>query len=953
MQACQLARRAAILSALILILTVGSVVGYGQLRIDPSLRWQTIETPHFRITYQQGMGGPAQEIASQVEGFYRTLKKEFGQAPQKTEIVLVDPLDLSNGSTNPLSGEIMIFAYQGRLSDNFNVRLASWWKMVTFHEYVHAVDLSQVRGVNKALRRLLGTIVLPEIHKPITFIEGLAVYETYKHLGQSRLNGARTEMLLRQMVLDNALPPYDQTTSYYGRARWPTSGLLVYNYGSWLDRYIEERYGQDKLAQIDQINAGKPLNLLAPLSGYGADFDQVLQKALGVSRSKLYQDFKQWLRARFTKQIRAITAKGLTPALRVSSLGFISNQPAWSPEAAQSGSASAQGWIAYHHSDASGRDDIRLITPQGDRDHELVNGFVNLPAWSPDGKKLVYAKLDFDGPYALLSDLYLYDLQTKKERRLTWGARAYYAQFAPDGRSLYLAQTVSHDGSTALARLDLASGQISIIKRFPDDNGIIQSLAVSPDGKTLALALWKRGGYQDIYLLPAAGGNLTPVTQDKAQDADPVWSRDGKFVLFSSDHDRVYNIYAYRVKDKAFFRVTNMLSGAFHPSISPDGQWLAFTGYSSVGYNIYKMPYDPKTWRPVQLPMKKIPIWSGYPQSKYPVKPYDPTLSLAPKFWLPLPLPGGAGVLIQGQDATVQQAYTTLLGYDFQQARPIYNLTYINLQLFPELTVSLTGDRHGNSQSLRASFPLSLHLDGSQTLTIGYRRSQRISQVQTGSASLLSLLGQADSAMAPLALPETRHTFTASWSLKRLTQHDLYANAFSVLLDGKLETVAGSGVWHRSLVLDWRESWRLPLLSSQHLSLKFVGAWSDVSDVKREGFHIGGPYGRFALRGFKADVLSGKLALVAGLQYDFPLMDIERGISRYSLFLSGLHGRLFVDAGLAGERLSLKQVKIGFGTELLLNVTLGYFNSISLGLGVAQGLGQPAPVFYLALGAPF
>ena len=160
-------------------------------------------------------------------------------------------------------------------------------------------------------------------------------------------------MMLRQMVLDNTLPPYDRTTSgYYQGGHWPPSGLLVFNYGSWLDRYIEERYGSGKLAQIERINAGKPLNLLALFSGYGADFDRVLQKALGVSRSKLYQDFKDWLRTRFTKQIQAITAQGLTPAIRVSPLGFVSNQPSWSPAPAQSGSASAQSWIAYHHSDS-------------------------------------------------------------------------------------------------------------------------------------------------------------------------------------------------------------------------------------------------------------------------------------------------------------------------------------------------------------------------------------------------------------------------------------------------------------------------------------------------------------------------------------------------------------------------------------------------------------------------
>jgi hypothetical protein len=928
-----------------------STVVYGQVRIDPSFKWQTIETPHFRITYHQGLEGPAQEIASQVEGFHDTLKDEFGQAPEKTEIVLVDPLDLSNGSTNPISGEIMIYAYQGRLSDWANVRLDSWWQLVTFHEHLHAVDLDQTRGIPQALRRIFGTIVLPEIHKPIPFIEGLALYEKYKHLGESRLNDSRTEMMLRQMVLDNALPRFDEITSYYGRTQWPPGGLLVYNYGSWLDRYIEERYGQDKMAKIDAINAAQTLNLLLL---YGQNFDRVLQEALGVSRTTLYQDFKNWLRERFTRQIQDIASQGLTATIRVGSLGYMSDEPAWSPTGAQTGSAQAQSWIAYHHADPSGRDDIRLITPEGDQDHELVNGAVSLPAWSHDGSKIVYAKLDFDGPFYLLSDLYLYDLGTQQERRLTWGARAYYAQFAPDGQSIYLAQTVSHDGSTALSQLDLATGQIRVLKKFPDDDGIIHSFAISPDGSQLALAIWRRGGFQNIYLMPASGGDLTPVTQDKAQDADPVWSHDGNYVLFASDPDRIYNIYAYRVTDRAFFKVTNTLTGAFHPTISPDGQWLAFTGYSSAGYDIYKMPYRPSDWKLVQFQMEKIPTWSGYPKTDYPVKPYDPTLSLRPNLWLPLPVSGGVGLFTFGQDATVQQAYQALLGYDFEKLQPVYDLIYTNLQLFPAITVHLVGDRTGTSQAITASFPLSLHLNESQTVTFGYQHSQRLPQVQTGSMAFAGWLGQAEP-METLGSqrPEARDTFTASWSLQRLTRQDFYANSFSISLEGKLETVEGSGIWHKIFVLDWRESWRLPVEAAHRISLRSVGGWSDVTDVTHDGFKVGGPYGRFALRGFKVDALQGKLALVGSLQYDFPLLDIESEISSLSVFLSGLHGRLFVDGGMAGDRLSLSRLKVGFGAEMLLNLTVSYFAEISLGLGVAQGLGEPNPVFYLTTGLPF
>jgi len=59
--------------------------------------------------------------------------------------------------------------------------------------------------------------------------------------------------------------------------------------------------------------------------------------------------------------------------------------------------------------------------------------------------------------------------------------------------------------SPDLAALELETGKISILKEFPDDT-IIDSLDLSPDGKQLVLSLWKRGGFQDIYTMPADGG---------------------------------------------------------------------------------------------------------------------------------------------------------------------------------------------------------------------------------------------------------------------------------------------------------------------------------------------------------------------------------------------------------------------------------------------------------------
>ncbi|MDW8141517.1 MAG: hypothetical protein RMJ90_04455, partial [Candidatus Bipolaricaulota bacterium] len=68
------------------------------------------------------------------------------------------------------------------------------------------------------------------------------------------------------------------------------------------------------------------------------------------------------------------------------------------------------------------------------------------------------------------------------------------------------------------------------------------------------------------------------------------------------------------------------------------------------------------------------------------------------------------------------------------------------------------------------------------------------------------------------------------------------------------------------------------------------------------------------------------------------------------VFLDELRGSVFVDAGLAGEQLDVNELKIGFGAEISVQLTTGYFFSWALRLGIAQGVGEPSPKLYLSVG---
>ena len=72
-----------------------------------------------------------------------------------------------------------------------------------------------------------------------------------------------------------------------------------------------------------------------------------------------------------------------------------------------------------------------------------------------------------------------------------------------------------------------------VSRRVP---GLVRSFALSPDGRQLLLQrLDPAVGTDDIFTLDLVSDRLVRLTMDPANDTDPIWSPDGREVLFSSD----------------------------------------------------------------------------------------------------------------------------------------------------------------------------------------------------------------------------------------------------------------------------------------------------------------------------------------------------------------------------------------------------------------------------------
>jgi len=881
--------------------------------LDPSLSWQTLETPHFRITFHDNLEGTVQLTAQAAEEAWSYWKEKLGYAPTgKVEVVIVDYVDGPNGFALPFPNDefVNFTAYAGFAGGFANSEAPSWEQTVTFHEYGHIADLGFVSGLSKTLRGVFGKLVLPGMGEPTLLIEGIPTYGEYKFRGASRANEPRVAMMLRAMVLDNAFPSYQQASFFYSRKAWPHPGSIAHDVGPWFLRYLEDTYGQDTFAGLKRTLANDPWWALGSMLQLNGDFNTVYKRVTGKTGAELWGEFKLWLEEQFGPQIQAIQAQGISASRKLSTLDYINGSPRWSPDGQ---------WVYYGHADLGRARGLRRVHPDGLGDAALVSG-PSAGVVSSDGTFMVYIKADSYRKFYVRNDLYRYDFDTGKETRLTWGERPLAFDLTPDGKSVIYARYNWGEQTPSLSRYDLVSGEVTPIQDFPADTAI-ENLALSPDGLTLALSIWRRGGYQDIYTLPVVGGELLALTQDKATDYQPTWSPSGDAILFSSDRSGVYNLYAYRLSDGVLLQVTNTLTGAFSPSVSPSEEQIAFTGYGSAGYDVRIMPYAPEQWNEVSFAQEDLPSWTGFPNSDYEVHPYDSAPSLLPKLWFPMVGDGQLGVGTLGQDALLQQFYNLSAGWDLNAARPFLNFGYYTSTMLPTLAASGSLSAEGYLFNAELGYPLVRSNAVTQQLAAGYSRHD------------FGTLSQ---------------SYSARWSLAAERGFDLFSDRFNLSVSATLNQKEGSENVQQ-VVTAWQERLSLPVLGGHSLSVRFAGGWSDAPDPK-QGFALGGTQGRFGLRGFERGLQAGRLAAVGSVQYDYPLISIERGISLWPVFFDDVSGSLFVDAGVAGHELKLDEVRVGFGAELSLSIALSYFGGPTLSLGLAQGVGEPAPRVYLKAG---
>lgn len=177
------------------------------------------------------------------------------------------------------------------------------------------------------------------------------------------------------------------------------------------------------------------------------------------------------------------------------------------------------------------------------------SGFVNItrspskdmaPVFSPDGGKIAFAANRAGG----LSVFEIYVMNAdSSEQKLIFGDRAMSVNpaWSPDGKTLVFSNDREEGriGNFELYSINLDGGPERRLTNRPryDINP-----AFSPDGTRIAFESYADGN-PEIYLMNADGSGLLRLTRDLGNDHYPHWSPDGKKIIFTSNRSGKYAIY--------------------------------------------------------------------------------------------------------------------------------------------------------------------------------------------------------------------------------------------------------------------------------------------------------------------------------------------------------------------------------------------------------------------------
>jgi len=139
--------------------------------------------------------------------------------------------------------------------------------------------------------------------------------------------------------------------------------------------------------------------------------------------------------------------------------------------------------------------------------------------------------------------------------------------------------------------LDLAWYDRSGKKGDVIDSGTFQDAHISPDGKKVSAARTDAGGHLEIYVYDLVRGTKSQFSFSQSRDDDPVWSPDGKTIVFDSARKGRIDLYtrpADGAREEELLYHDDLDKYPFNWSL--DGKYIAYETIANGHFDVWVMP---------------------------------------------------------------------------------------------------------------------------------------------------------------------------------------------------------------------------------------------------------------------------------------------------------------------------------------------------------------------------
>ena len=233
------------------------------------------------------------------------------------------------------------------------------------------------------------------------------------------------------------------------------------------------------------------------------------------------------------------------------------------------------------------------ISYDGTNNQPLTSGTARYGnvTWSPNQQKIAYTS-NQSGK----TQIYVRDLKSGNEGAITYLTETpSRLSWSPDGKYILFSKFVPSSSKASFAKLPQAPQGAEWEKPAV----VIDKTLYRFDG-----AGYAKDGYTHLFIVPSEGGTPRQLTQGDFNYSNASWAPDSQSILYTADTTgkaevdlNNEQIYELNIVSGTTTKITDERGPHRGPQLSPDGKWIAYTGFKDefVGYqkaNIYVMSRD-------------------------------------------------------------------------------------------------------------------------------------------------------------------------------------------------------------------------------------------------------------------------------------------------------------------------------------------------------------------------